>query len=171
MKRDYSWWFSFFFHLNWIICLVTISCDISLTPKQVVETYKLRHVPKQAFIYTYYVYKSMLHLCPYFRAIHHNWNIESTIYSQCSNPRRSSSTRKKRSIDENREVIKLRTTQTIADPRQQSSFMKNVLSIFTILALFYWTKLFFVTSEELIACPIYNAVLWNQFVYSYYWQI
>ena len=89
-----------------------------------------------------YVYKSKLHLCPYLRAIHYNWNMESTIYSQCSNPRRSSSTRKKRSIDENREVIKLRTTQTIADPKQQSSFMKNVLSIFTILALFYWTKLF-----------------------------
>ena len=138
-----------YLNLNWPFCLVTISCDIALTPKQTMETYKLRHVPRNKGLLKYahiYIPQRLWGIAkyqkrPFYEALYLNWNMESTKYSQCSNPLRSFSTRKRRSIDEDREVIKLRTTQTIAEPKQKSSSNTNALSVFILLTLSYWTQI------------------------------
>ena len=60
--------------------------------------------------------------------------MKSSIYGQCSVPSRASSTRRRRSIDidrdhnDDRELIKLTTTQTVLTPDQKSSFVANILT-------------------------------------------
>ena len=59
--------------------------------------------------------------------------MNSSLYGQCGNPSRISSTRKRRSIDDDRKIIKIRKTQTIQDSERKSSFEINILSIPALL--------------------------------------
>ena len=66
--------------------------------------------------------------------------MKSSIYGQCSVPPRASSTRRRRSIDidrdhnGDRELIKL-TTQTVLTPDQKSSFVANMLTFVAFFIL------------------------------------
>ena len=60
-------------------------------------------------------------------------NMTSSIYGRCGNPSRTSSSRKRRSIDDDRDIIKIRTTKTVQDPERKSSFEISTLSICAIV--------------------------------------